>query len=138
MQDKQTGSALSSSLLTLVAITVLLGIAVMMLPKGYDDDLSKVGQGVNTVVLIQNKGAQQSMDLLNLLNQVRDDYQGRVDFLIADVDTEEGLAFKNSQRLDSSELVLFGPDGTQLNVLNNSIDEAGLRKALDNAFRLPP
>jgi len=138
MQDNQTGSALSSSLLTLVAITVLLGIAVMMLPKGYDDDLSKVGQGVNTVVLIQNKGAQQSMDLLNLLNQVRDDYQGRVDFLIADVDTEEGLAFKNNQRLDSSELVLFGPDGTQLNVLNNSIDEAGLRKALDNAFRLPP
>ena len=138
MKKQHSGSALRSSLITIVVIVVLLGIAVKMLPKGYNDDLSKIGQGTNIVVLVQNKGASQSMDLINLLDRVRDDYEDRVDFLIADIDTPEGKAFAQRQQLDSSMLVFFAPDGTRLKVTDSNINEAGLRMALDNAFRLSP
>ena len=122
--------------MTIAVIVVLLGIAVYMLPKGFNDDLAMIGRGSNVVVLIQNKGAQQSMDLVNLLNDVRDDYEGKVIFLIADSDTPEGKAFAQQQQLDSSVLVFFAPDGTRLNVIDNKTDERGLRTALDNTFRL--
>lgn len=138
MKKSHAGSTLRSSLITIVVIVALLGIAVIMLPKGYNDDLSKIGQGANVVVLIQNKGASQSMDLINLLNHVRDDYEDRVEFLIADTDTRDGKAFAQQQQLDSSMLVFFAPDGTRLNVVDSNIDEAGLRMALDNTFRLAP
>jgi len=138
MKKSHTGSALRSSLITIAVIIVLLGIAVFMLPKGYNDNLSLIGHGSNVVVLIQNKGASQSMDLINLLNRVRNDYEGKVTFLIADSDTPEGKAFEQQQKLDSSVLVLFAPDGTRLKVLDYNIDEKSLRTALDNIFRLPP
>jgi len=138
MKKLQTGSALRSSLATIAIIVALLGIAVIMLPEGYDDDLAKIGQGSNIVVLIQNKGAQQSMDLLNLLNQVRADYEGKVEFLIADTDTPEGRAFERQRQLDSSVLVFFAPDGAQLNIIRSNIDEIGLRMALNNTFTLAP
>jgi hypothetical protein len=136
MKKLQAGSALRSGLMTIAVIVVLLGIAVYMLPKGFNDDLAMIGRGSNVVVLIQNKGAQQSMDLVNLLNDVRDDYEGKVIFLIADSDTPEGKAFAQQQQLDSSVLVFFAPDGTRLNVIDNKTDERGLRTALDNTFRL--
>ena len=138
MRYSQSGSALRGSLITIAVIVILLGISVMMLPESYDDDLSKIGHGSNIVVLVQNKGASQSMDLLNLLNSVRNDYRGKIDFMIADIDTEEGKAFEQQQQLNSSVLVLFGPDGTRLNVINSGVDETALRTAINNAFRLTP
>jgi len=138
MKKLQTGSTLHSSLITIAVIIVLLGIAVYMLPEGFNDDLSMIGHGSNVVVLIQNKGAQQSMDLVNLLNDVRDDYEGKVIFLIADSDTPEGKAFEQQQQLDSSVLVFFAPDGTRLNVVDYKADEPGLRTTLNNTFRLSP
>ena len=136
MRHLQTGSALRSSVITIGVIVILLGIAVVMLPEGYNDDLSIIGKGSNIVVLIQNKGSQQSMDLLNLLNEVRYDYAGKVEFLIADSDTPEGKMFENQQQLDSSVLAFFGPDGTRLNVIGSKINESGLREVLDRTFAL--
>ena len=136
MRHLQTGSALRSSVITIGVIVILLGIAVVMLPEGYNDDLSIIGKGSNIVVLIQNKGSQQSMDLVNLLNEVRYDYAGKVEFLIADSDTPEGKMFENQQQLDSSVLAFFGPDGTRLNVIGSKIDESGLREVLDRTFAL--
>lgn len=138
MNDLQTGSVLRRNLITIAAIVILLAVSVMMLPKGYKDDLSLIGKGSNIVVLIQNKGAQQSMNLLTLLDQVRGAYEGKVDFLIADIDTPEGKAFENQQQLDSSVLVFFSPDGTRLNVIDSHINETDLRIALNNAFKLTP
>jgi hypothetical protein len=46
--------------------------------------------------------------------------------------------FENQQQLNSSVLVLFGPDGTRLDVIDSNIDETGLRLAINNAFRLTP
>jgi hypothetical protein len=136
MRRAHTGSALRTSLLTLGIIAALLVIAFLMLPKGFSDDLSRIGQGTNVVVLTHNKEAVQSLDLMALLDAVRTDYAGRIEFLAVDIDTEMGQAFMEHEQIGGSALLLFDPDGTRRGVLVSVRDEQTLRAALDNAFGL--
>lgn len=134
MSSTQTGSALRSSLLTVGVIAALLVIAFLMLPKGFSDDLSRIGEGTNVVVLTHNKEAVQSLELMTLLDRVRADYAGRIEFLAVDIDTEMGQIFMEHEQVGGSILVLFDPDGTRRGVLVSVRDEQTLRAALDNAF----
>jgi hypothetical protein len=136
MPPAQTGSALRSSLLTVGIIAVLLVIAFLMLPKGFSDDLTRIGQGSDVVVLTHNKEAVQSQELMTLMNKVRADYAGRIEFLAVDIDTDAGKAFMQQQQIGGSALLLFDPDGTRRGVLMSVPDEQTLRVALDNAFGL--
>lgn len=134
MRHNESGSALRSSLITVGIIAALLVIAFMMLPRGFSDDLSHIGQGGNVVVLTHNKEAVQSLDLMTLMNKVRGDYDGRIEFLAVDIDTEAGQTFMERERIGGSALLLFGPDGARRGVLVSVRDEQTLRAALDNAF----
>ncbi len=134
MRPYETGSALRSSLITVGIIAVLLVIAFLMLPRGFSDDLSRIGQGNNVVVLTHNKEAVQSLDLMTLMNDVRADYAGQIEFLAVDIDTEVGKAFMEHEQIGGSALLLFGPDGARRGVLVSVRDQQTLRAALDNAF----
>jgi hypothetical protein len=136
MPPAQTGSALRSSLLTVGVIAVLLVIAFLMLPKGFSDDLTRIGQGGDVVVLTHNKEAVQSQELMTLMNKVRADYAGKIEFLAVDIDTDAGKAFMQQQQIGGSALLLFDPDGTRRGVLMSVPDAQTLRVALDNAFGL--
>jgi hypothetical protein len=136
MRRAHTGSALTSSLLTLGVIVAVLVIAFLMLPKGFSDDITRIGQGSNVVVLMHNKEAVQSLDLMALLDSVRADYAGRIEFLAVDIDTDAGKSFMEREQIGGSTLLLFDPDGTRRGVLVSVRDEQTLRAALDNAFGL--
>lgn len=124
-----------TSLITIATIIILIGAAAMLLPKGFSGDLSRIGQGINTVVLVHNKESVNSLELMTLLNKVRGDYDGRIEFLIADISSATGKAFVSEQQLRNSVLVLFDTTGQRLNVLANIADEATLRQALNKIFR---
>lgn len=134
MRHHETGSALNSRLITVGIIAVLLVIAFLMLPRGFSDDLSRIGQGTNVVVLTHNKEAVQSLDLMTLMNDVRADYAGQIEFLAVDIDTAPGQAFMEHEQIGGSALLLFGPDGARRGVLVSVRDQQTLRAALDNAF----
>ena len=134
MKITQTGSALRSSLLTIAAIIALLGLISTQLPKAYNDDLSRVGAGTNTAVLIHNKNGVQSLDLMSRVDQVRSDFEDHVEFLIADVDTDSGRRFMQAQQIGNIGLVLFSPDGTRLCVLDATLDAEALRMTLGSTF----
>lgn len=138
MHHADTGSALSSRLLTVGVIVTLLVIAFLMLPKGFSDDLSRIGQGTNAVVLAHNKEAVQSLDMITLLDKVRGDYAGRIEFIVVDIDTPAGQAFMEREQVGASVLLLFDPDGTRRGMLMSVRDEQTLRAALDNAFGISP
>lgn len=134
MRNMQSGSALRSTLITVAVIVVLLAFAAMQLPQGFSDDLSRIGQGKNVVVLTHNKEAVQSANLMDLMNDIRGDYEGRVEFLAVDIGTREGEAFLRGQQVGASMLLLFGPDGERRGVLADIRNEQELRRALDKAF----
>lgn len=137
MKTSQTGSALRSILITLAVVVVLVSALVSLLPKGYKDDLSVIGKGVGTVVLIHNKNGVQSLNLMGVVDKVRSDYEGRVEFLIAEVDTASGRTFMQAQQVTNVGLLFFSPDGQRLRFVDGPIDKAALRAALDSEFPKP-
>ncbi len=138
MKNSQIGSTLLTTLITLAVIIAFLAFAFTRLPQGFKDDLSIIGQGSNIVVLTNKKDSVQSFDLITLLNQVRQEYEGNVKFIVTDVDTPEGKAFARQQRVSGSVLLFFSPSGKRLDAQINVADEKALRMALDKTFGVPP
>ena len=131
MTYAQTGSARLANLVIILVICVILVAAAMLLPKGFSDDLSIIGQGSAVVVLTHDKNTMGGVVTMDLLNKVRSDYEGKVDFLAVDVNTPGGQAFTQQQSVGTIVLVLFGPDGSRRDVIDGDIGEQDLRSALD-------
>jgi len=131
MTYTQNGFARLTNIVILLTVCVILVAAIMLLPKGFSDDLSKIGQGSVVLVLTHDKDTVGGMLAMEVLNTVRSDYEGLVDFLAVDVNTSQGHAFTRQQGVGSVVLVLFGPDGSRLDVLNASISEKELRAVLN-------
>jgi hypothetical protein len=134
MDHKASGSVWLTTLITLALIAAFLVFAVTKLPRGYSNDLSRIGAGSNIAVLVHDKGAVQSLDLMALIDSVRSDYSGAAQFLMVDVAGEKGKTFSREQNISGVALAFFGPDGKRLDVRYDIRDEAGLRSALDKAF----
>jgi hypothetical protein len=99
-------------------ILLMFATAVAMnLPRGYSDDLSRIGKGKAAVVLVRDKNAVQSFDLMEVMNGVRDQYAGRVEFLLTDFDTPEGRAFIAAKGGARVTLVVLDANGKMTNVL---------------------
>ena len=96
---------------------LLVVVVVMNLPRGYSDDLSRIGKGHAAVVLVRDKAAVQSFDLIHVLDTVRDKYSGRVEFLLTDYDSPEGRAFITANKAERVTLVLFNANGKEIKIL---------------------
>lgn len=135
MHFTQTG-AIRSSLITIAAIVILLAFAFSQLPKGFSNDLSRIGQGANVAVLLHNKESVQGLDFMDLVSKVRADYDKNIEFLVVDVNSQEGRSFMQQQQIKQTGLALFAPDGKRLGILNAINNEKALRAALKNYFML--
>jgi len=104
---------------TAVVLCVLLAIVVVAknLPRGFSDDLSSVGKGKAAVVLIRDKNAVQTFDLLELMNGLRNQYAGKVEFLLTDSNTSQGKRFMKANEAPRVTLVLLDPSGKKVKVL---------------------
>jgi hypothetical protein len=98
-------------------LLLIAAAAAMNLPRGYNDDLSRIGKGHAAVVLVRDKNAVQSFDLMNVLNGIRAKYDGQVEFLLTDFDTPEGKAFIAANNAARITLVLFDANGRLVKVL---------------------
>jgi hypothetical protein len=134
MANTKTGIARYTNLIIIIAVCLILAAAVMLLPKGFSDDVSKIGQGSVVLVLTHDKNTVGGMLAMDMLNKVRSDYENRVEFLAVDVNTVQGRAFIRQQGVVSVVLVLFGRDGSKQSVLNAGISEKELRVALDDVL----
>ncbi|KAF0192668.1 MAG: hypothetical protein FD165_438 [Gammaproteobacteria bacterium] len=127
----QSGFAIRSTLITVAIIGVVLAAGVMLLPRGFSDDTSKIGRGKPVAVLTHDKNTVYSQRVMELMNTVRDDYAGRVEFVVVELEAAKDRAFLQQQRVSSAMLLLFGPDGERRAALDNVTDERSLRAALE-------
>ncbi|WP_426416342.1 hypothetical protein [Aestuariirhabdus sp. LZHN29] len=131
MRYSQQGSSRATNLVLILFVCFILAAAVMLLPKGFSDDLSKIGQGSAVVVLTHDKNTVGGIETMDLLNRIRPDFEQSVEFLVVDVNTPKGRAFSRQQKVGTTVLVLFGPDGTRRGALDPSIGEQGVRSSLN-------
>ncbi len=131
MNSQQKKNNLAVKIGVITAILALLVLMFLMLPKGFKDDLSLIGQGSVSVVLTHDKNLLDSTRMMEVMNKVRSDYEGKVQFLAVDVVTPVGQGFVRDQRVGSISLVIFGSDGQRLQLLDNRVTEQSLRATLD-------
>jgi len=122
------------TLAVVAGICGLLFLMYSMLPKGFKDDLTLIGQGAVSVVLTHDKNLLDSVQTMELLNEVRSDYEGRVEFLAVDIATPVGQGFVREQRVGAVNLVIFGPDGARREVVDYRLTAQQLRSVLDAAL----
>jgi hypothetical protein len=123
-----------------VAILLLLLVAtlIMNLPRGYSDDLTRIGKGKAAVVLVRDKSAVQSFDLMEVMNGIRDQYSDKTEFLLTDFNTPEGRAFMTANGAAKASVVLFDPNGNMVSVLYPPQTAASMRQAIDAALQSAP
>ncbi|HWQ94003.1 MAG TPA: hypothetical protein VN418_00655 [Gammaproteobacteria bacterium] len=133
-QSLKQKSRLWRKLLIVALILVAAGILINLLPRGYSRDLSQIGKVGNVVVQIHDHNQVSSQLLMDQINKVRSDYEGRVTFLVADVYTAEGKAFADNQDIHSAALVFFAANGEKLTTLYGQQDAETIRKTLNETF----
>lgn len=136
MSDKniETKRSIWPRLLTFIFILVVIVVAVSLLPRGFSQDTSLVGTGVNVVILVHDNNVIQSADTMVAMNEVRDEYDGRVEFVVADIMTPDGRAFADKYKLQPTALVFFAGNGERLQTVYTEQTGALLRNTLDVNF----
>ena len=109
----QQGFALRNNLITIAVILGLLMIIASTLPRGYSDDISKIGNGNNIALLIHDKNTVTSLDIMGLMDDARDEYAEIVDFMVVSIDvtTPPERAFVQQQKVRNSAIILFSTEG---------------------------
>jgi len=119
---------------TILLIVLALGYGVTLLPTGYSEDLSDIGSGKNVVVLIHNKEGVHSLNLMNQVDAIRDDYAGRIEFRIAESGTPMGAEFAKRNMAGDAMLVMFQGDGTTVGRIAIQDSTEKLASMFDQVF----
>ncbi|RRJ83956.1 hypothetical protein [Aestuariirhabdus litorea] len=130
MTSPQRGNSRLVTLVILLLVGAVLAVAVALLPKGFSDDLTRIGQGAAVAVLTHDKNTVGGIEAMDLLNRIRADFEPRMEFLVVDVNSPKGRAFTRQQKVGTTVLVLFTPDGKRVGTLDPGAGEQVLRSAL--------
>lgn len=130
-----SGNRKTKWIVVLLLLLVVAGL-VMKLPRGFSDDLTRIGKGKVAVVLVRDKNATQSFDLMDVLNSVRDQYSDRAEFLLTDFNTPEGRAFMSTNDAAKVTVVVFDAQGNKVNILYPPQTDESMRQAIDAALQV--
>lgn len=136
MSEKNTETTRSiwPRLITFTLIFAVIVVAVSLLPRGFSQDLTLVGQGTNVVVLVHDSNVIQSADTMVAMNEVRDEYEGRVEFIVADIMTPDGRAFADKYGFQPTALAFFAGNGERLQTIYTAQVGESLRNTLNATF----
>jgi hypothetical protein len=122
-------------LLILLGMLAVGGYVWQQLPgAAYPTDLTRVGAGTPTLVLAHDNSYIGGAAVMELMNDLRGDYTGRVDFLVAHLQMADGAAFARRFGAQDGTVMLFGADGRSIGILHMPRSVGELKGALDQAL----
>ena len=122
-------------LLTAVVLLGVGAIAISLLPRGYSQDISVIGKGGNVVVLLQEPFTVDGQENMDAMNVLREEYEGRVTFIVADKKVEQGIKFSEIYGINATGFIFFAPNGDRLGVTYGQQSTDELRKNINSAFQ---
>jgi len=125
------GKMIAVTAASLVALVGLGYLFVTGIGKPVSTDLSVIGKGKPVLVLVYENYSPASVDALGRLNKVMDDYDSRLDFVVADLGVPQGRAFADRNQLISGQAMFLKQDGKPLRATTIPADEQELRSSLD-------
>lgn len=106
------------------------------LPKGaYSTDLSQIGTGKPALVVTYDTSFLSGMEVMGMMDKMRDDYEDSVLFLVAQLGTPNGRNLAMRHGVEDGAALLFSERGELVSQLYPR-QEAQLREALNQAFNL--
>lgn len=122
-------------LIAVIAIAVGGALILTQLPtRGFDRDITQVGQGQPTVVLGYENHSPVGIAAMGRVNHVREDYEDRILFLVADLMDEQGEAFAREHLIGDGYIGLFDGQGELLDRGEVPEEESALRGKIEGAF----
>ncbi|MCB1936280.1 MAG: hypothetical protein KDF59_10100 [Nitrosomonas sp.] len=121
-------------LITLGLVLIIIIFAVSLLPRGFSGDTSVIGKGIPVLVLVHDDNILQSGETMVVMNQIRNEYAARLEFVVADINTPEGRAFANSSGFMPTALIFYSSTGQNLRVIYSPQTAESLRQALEVIF----
>lgn len=133
-KTKNKASPLWSKVLTVVVLLGVAVVAISLLPRGYSQDISLIGKGGKVVVLFVEPFTVDGQENMDTMNVLRDEYDGRVKFVVADKKVDQGKKFAAIYDIDSTAFVFFAPNGEKINTLYGGQKADALRDNINKTF----
>jgi hypothetical protein len=111
-------------------------LVTVLVVKPVSMDLSLIGQGKPSLVLAYENFSPTGGAALEQLRKVRGDYEGRLEFIVADLGTPEGRGFANRHRLIDGQALLLDSQGTPVDAWMVPANPAAVRARLGESLDL--
>jgi thioredoxin-like negative regulator of GroEL len=117
-----------------VVIAAIVAVVALTSQPGYSgfDVLGKQP----AIVQVFLPGWPNCAQLKRVVDALRQEFHGRVAFVLADLNTPEGLAFANRHGVGNTTLVFLAADGKRLETLVGIQEEGALRERIRTSFGL--
>ena len=116
------------------AFGILAGLVFILaagVGKPISTDLSAIGQGKPALVLAFENFSPAGQDAMSRLNEVRSQYDSRLEFIVADLGVPQGKAFAERHQLSNGQAMFMLPDGSPLRAMHIPAEAQALRSLLD-------
>ena len=127
-------SRLTTNIVMAVFMAGIIGLAAWNLPRGYSVDLAQIGKGKNIVVQVHDHNLVNSTLLMENVGKVRGEYDGAIEFMVADLNIAQGQDFAKRYGVEPATLLFFAPDGRYLGSVQGVQAPAAIRDQLKQAF----
>lgn len=123
------------TLFILIGLAAVVALIWRQLPSGaYPTDLTRIGQGRPAVVLAHDANHTGGFAAMELMNVVRGDHAGQVEFLVAHLGLADGQAFASRHGARDGTVLLFDGRGQRVGAVDQPQTAGELRQAMASAF----
>lgn len=118
-------------LLYLAFTAAVLALIWSQLPRGpYSTDLSRIGQGQPAVVLAYDIMSMGGMEVMGMMDELRDEYEARIEFLVAPLGAPKVHEFGKRHGAINGTVLLFSAGGEAVGKVHLPANTAELEQAL--------
>lgn len=115
-------------------IAVMVTLMIMNMPRGFDTNLTKIGQGKPSLVFVYDPNYVISNEQTQEIDQVRALAGDNVVFLLADLGREEARAFVKKYEAELAEILIFTGEGSLIRRLHAPMDADVLAMQMQEAL----
>lgn len=119
------------AILALVAVGAMGYYVTTGVIKPVSTNLSVIGQGHPVLVLAYENFSPTGGAALDRLREIRDEYEPRLQFVVADLGTPQGRAFANRFGLNDGQKMFIDSDGEAMVIAHHNGGVGELRAIID-------
>jgi hypothetical protein len=119
---------------TALFLAGVVALGVMILPRGFDTDLSQIGKGKAALVFVYDPNLVVSNEQTREMDKAREILGDDLHFLVADIGRPAAQQFMDQHRAKATQLLLFAADGQMLGRMQGLMTAEELVAVIEGAL----